>query len=169
MAIRDDDDISSLYERIEIAGLELLQTHLPALREGRALFRHQEPGKWPIMPQRSPQDGLIDWTWPTRRIHDFIRAQTHPYPGAFTTYKEKKVSIWRSEPLVSSQSGDGPGGKILRFANDKQQPGLIIKTGSQKGGILAIRIGVGGEEMNALEYAKRYGVRIGDSFGGKSH
>ena len=34
--------------------------------------------------------------WPAQRIRNFIRAQTHPYPGAFTIIDGKKVTIWKA-------------------------------------------------------------------------
>ena len=30
-----------------------------------------------------PRDGVFDFTKPAKELHDFIRAQTEPYPGAF--------------------------------------------------------------------------------------
>jgi len=34
-----------------------------------------------------------------KRIRDFIRAQTRPYPGAFTRIDGKKVILWDAEVL----------------------------------------------------------------------
>lgn len=48
-----------------------------------------------VMPQRSPEDGLIDWSQDARVVDRLIRAQTHPYPGAFTL-SWKRLYIWRS-------------------------------------------------------------------------
>ena len=33
------------------------------------------------MPQRGPEDGVIDWNLEGEFIERFIRAQTRPYPG----------------------------------------------------------------------------------------
>jgi len=37
---------------------------------------------------------LIDWNLSSTEISRFIRAQTKPYPGAFTIIENKKVIIW---------------------------------------------------------------------------
>lgn len=43
--------------------------------------------------KRTPEDGLINWSWQRERIYNWIRAQAFPYPGAFTFYSNKKVTI----------------------------------------------------------------------------
>jgi folate-dependent phosphoribosylglycinamide formyltransferase PurN len=55
-----------------------------ALCDGTLALRPQE-GEPTLFPNRKPDDGLIDWSWPAARIHDFIRAQSAPYPGAFSS------------------------------------------------------------------------------------
>lgn len=43
--------------------------------------------------KRTPEDGLINWDWQKERIFNWIRAQSFPYPGAFTFYENKKIII----------------------------------------------------------------------------
>ena len=92
--ITDDDTIATLYARIEDLGLALLAEHLPRLADGSAKPAQQDPARRRIVPQRSPEDGRIDWTLPARRVYDFVRAQTRPYPGAFTFADGAKVTLW---------------------------------------------------------------------------
>ena len=47
-----------------------------------------------IYPQRKPEDGEINVNWSADKIHNFIRAQTKPYPGAFFIINGKKITIW---------------------------------------------------------------------------
>ena len=42
------------------------------------------------------QNGLINWDWSIENIERFIRAFSYPYPGAYTFYKNKKISILES-------------------------------------------------------------------------
>lgn len=56
-------------------------------------FVKQDKNKIKIYPQRKPEDGLINWSWDKKRIKDFIRAQSKPYPGAFTIIEGKKIII----------------------------------------------------------------------------
>ena len=56
--------------------------------------------------QRTDADGEIDFSWDGKRIHDFVRALTHPYPGAWFTAKDgSKVRIWSSS-LENSPPSD---------------------------------------------------------------
>lgn len=46
-----------------------------------------------IFPKRTPDDGLINWNWQKERIYNWVRALSHPYPGAFTYYRNEKIII----------------------------------------------------------------------------
>ena len=44
----------------------------------------QDPRRASSWPKRTPPDGIIDWETRAPYLHDWVRAQTRPYPGAFT-------------------------------------------------------------------------------------
>ena len=46
--------------------------------------------------RRTPADGVFDFTKPAKELHDFIRAQTEPYPGAFFWHKGEKITVLSS-------------------------------------------------------------------------
>jgi len=57
----------------------------------------EQTGEATYYPKRTPEDGRIDWkNMDVDRIYDFIRAQTKPYPGAFSFLNGKKVTIWEA-------------------------------------------------------------------------
>ena len=95
--IAPDDTIGELYARIEERGLELLSDALPKLACGNLELRSQDEEKRRIVPQRSPEDGMIDWSTSATFIDRFIRAQTKPYPGAFSSLAGKPLHIWSAE------------------------------------------------------------------------
>jgi len=92
--IHDTDTIADVLERATAASEEMLVGVYPALAAGTAPRRAQDHEQAAVYPQRSPADGRIDWTWSAERIDRFIRAQTRPYPGAFTEVGGKRVTIW---------------------------------------------------------------------------
>ncbi|MBM3336475.1 MAG: hypothetical protein FJY60_02095 [Betaproteobacteria bacterium] len=94
--IQPDDTIATLYARIEERGLELLRDSLSQIASGPLKLRKQDENKRRVAPQRSPEDGQIDWTMDAIYIDRFVRAQTKPYPGAFTTMVGKPLHIWRT-------------------------------------------------------------------------
>ena len=44
-------------------------------------------------------DGLIDWDKPLKEIHNFMKALTKPYPGAFSFIGKQKIMIWEAQPF----------------------------------------------------------------------
>lgn len=111
--IRDEDNIATLYARVEELGLELLEEYLPKLADGTAKLQLQDESKRRIFPQRGPEDGMIDWSWSARGIYNFVRAQTRPYPGAFTTWKGRLIKIWSSRPIRNAQEQGFSAGQLL--------------------------------------------------------
>lgn len=100
--IYTDDTIATLYSRIEERGLELLREVLPQLADGTLKLISQDETKRRIMPQRGPEDGWINWGQDAIAINRFIRSQTRPYPGAFTSLNGKPLHIWSSTIHKSS-------------------------------------------------------------------
>ena len=96
-SIEPHDNCATVYEKATLASIDILRKYLPLIAVGKAPRIHQDESQATYFPPRKPEDGLIDWIWSAKRIHDFIRAQTHPYPGAFTLLGDKKVIIWDAD------------------------------------------------------------------------
>ncbi|MDP4092262.1 MAG: methionyl-tRNA formyltransferase [Bacillota bacterium] len=95
--IGESDTIADLLVKTEAAAEVLLEKYLPLMATDKAPRIKQKESDVTIYPQRSPKDGEIDWSWEPQRIRNFIRAQTHPYPGAFTVISGKKIIIWDAD------------------------------------------------------------------------
>ncbi len=91
--ILESDNIATLYQRIEDLGMSMLTENLPGILNRSNKFKVQDEKKRVVYPQRSPEDGLINWNWDSRQVWNFVRAQTNPYPGAFFYFGKKKISI----------------------------------------------------------------------------
>jgi methionyl-tRNA formyltransferase len=128
------DTIASVLTRVEEAGLALIREHLPRIARGEAVFTPQDETRRRRFPQRAPADGEIDWRWKAQRIYNFIRAQTRPYPGAFTYAANMKLKIWGAQlaakPALSGElagtvvEGDH-GGEVSVVCGDGQ---LLVLT-----------------------------------------
>ncbi|MCA3265836.1 MAG: methionyl-tRNA formyltransferase [Azospirillum sp.] len=103
--IRDNDTIATLYARIEEHGLGLLRDILPKIASGAVEPKEQDASRRRVFPQRSPEDGRIDWALPARGVFNFVRAQTRPYPGAFALFEGEKVHVWRAR--LAGEDGAG--------------------------------------------------------------
>lgn len=146
--IAEDDTIASVYERIEALGERLLVDSMPRLADGALAPRPQPTDGGSSFPQRGPEDGLIDWSWTAGRIHDFIRAQTRPYPGAFFHHAGGTVTVWAARPAPDAPA---PAPGELRLAGERVLAGAGDGRALQ---LLAVQ--VQGVDMEALAWARAW-------------
>jgi methionyl-tRNA formyltransferase len=106
------DTIATLYQRIESLGIELIHEQLPPLMDGTAIRVFQDESKRRVFPQRGPEDGEINWDLSAHHLYNFIRAQTKPYPGAFSVHGKTKVTIWASRTIDKTINLALPPGEI---------------------------------------------------------
>jgi len=97
--INSFDTCETLHFKNRTAFNMLLKRYTVALLKKKAKLTSQSSGKPTYYPTRKPEDGAIDWNRSTKDLYDFIRAQTHPFPGAFTYIENKKVYIWKAQPF----------------------------------------------------------------------
>jgi methionyl-tRNA formyltransferase len=95
--IEPRDTIREVLDKATRASVEIVEEYVPRLAAGTAPRTPQDHSLATQVPQRSPSDGLIDWSWDAKRIDNFIRAQTKPYPGAYTIIGDKRVTIWSAD------------------------------------------------------------------------
>jgi methionyl-tRNA formyltransferase len=98
-----EDTIKTVYDKATSAAIEVINKYIPMIALGTAPRIKQDESKATIFPQRTPEEGLIDWTKSVKEIKDFIRAQTKPYPGAFTFIKDRKVIIWDADVIEKKE------------------------------------------------------------------
>src|SRR5919197_1082780 len=97
--IARDETATTLYDKVTAAHLELVREYVPKLLDGTAERVPQDGRRASGWPKRTPADGIIDWETRARYLHDWVRAQTRPYPGAFTYLGEEKLVVWRARPV----------------------------------------------------------------------
>lgn len=157
--IGDEDDCATLYDKVAATEVEMLAEVLPGLREGRLPRRPQDGALATVMPRRRPEDGLIDWSRTTKQVHDWVRAQTHPYPGAFSLWDGRRVHVWRTAPLGLDTAAAALPGTIDIDAGRPR-----VRTGDGWIEILRAQI-EGDEETDGAALAARFltpGRRFGD-------
>jgi methionyl-tRNA formyltransferase len=95
----------------------VLARQIDALLSGTARETPQDPSQATYFGGRGPEDGRIDWTQPSRRIFDLVRAVTDPYPGAFTDVGAARLMVWWAEPDSPAARGrKGRAGEVLSVA-----------------------------------------------------
>jgi methionyl-tRNA formyltransferase len=102
--ISPDETAETLYAKVTEAHLELVRRYVPELLDGSAPRLPQDTRRASAWPKRTPADGIIDWDTRAPYLHDWVRAQSRPYPGAFTYLGEDKIVVWRARPVGLQES-----------------------------------------------------------------
>ena len=135
--IPPDETATTLFERVTSAHVELTREFLPQLLERRAPRIPQDSRRASNWPRRTPADGIIDWETRAPYLYDWVRAQTRPYPGAFTFLGTQKVVVWRARPVPLEASAAA--GTIVASGPD----GPVVACG--EGGLLLEDVEMAGE------------------------
>lgn len=106
------DTCATLYARVALSNREMLLRVLPDLLAGAVARAPQPASDQPVLPRRRPADGDLDWAQPTASVYDFIRALTHPYPGAFSRMDGERWRVWQAA-LPPRAGSAGPPGTVL--------------------------------------------------------
>lgn len=114
--IAPDETATTLFEKVTAAHVELIRESVPRLLAGTAPRIPQDPVRASSWPKRVPADGIIDWETRAPYLYDWVRAQTRPYPGAFTWLGDEKVVVWRARPVELRETA--PAGTIVREGVD---------------------------------------------------
>ena len=150
--IGPDDTCATVYAKVGEAGADMLGRHLRALLDGTAPRRPQGPADGPPLPKRTPGMGITDWNRPARAVHDWIRALTWPYPGAFGFLAGRKIMLWAS--ALDSAGAAGVAGEVLGWDEDG------VRVATADGAILLSSMSDAGDAPGpAAAWAERNGLR----------
>lgn len=108
--IEESDSINEVYKKAISASKEILIEVFRNFSEVK--FKKQDKSKIKIYPQRKPEDGLLDWDKTCEEIYNFIRAQTKPYPCAFSYIRDYKLKFIRA--------------RKTKIPSDKYTPGEVV-------------------------------------------
>jgi len=150
--IGPDDTCATVYAKVGEAGADMLGRHLRALLDGTAPRRPQGPADGPPLPKRTPGMGITDWSRPARAVHDWIRALTLPYPGAFGFLAGQKIMLWAS--ALDGTGAAGVAGEVLGWDEDG------VRVATADGAILLSSMSDAGDAPGpAAAWAERNGLR----------
>ncbi len=127
LPIDDADTYATVLKRAITNCADVLHEALVGLEAGTLQARAQTE----IHPvgsyfgRRRPGDEWIDWTWPSRRIFNFVRAITHPGPCAMTRLDGKTVKIVAAGMIPDAPAYICTPGEIVGV----MPQGVAVKTG----------------------------------------
>jgi methionyl-tRNA formyltransferase len=118
------DTTTDLFHRtIDMIG-PITVDALALIASGRTDWARQDRGKASFFHKRSIEDSLINWDWPAEDIERLVRAQSDPYPNAFTFHRGERVRVIKAS--VSKACYGGTPGRIFIREGD----GVVIVAGA---------------------------------------
>ena len=163
------DDTADLIER-SLAGLgaDLLLEVLRDMGRGLARETPQDHAAATFAPRLSKEDGVVDWQWPARRIHDHVRG-LHPWPHACAFFEGQRLIVLRTSvgvapiPPTPQESTRAVPGEIV--ATDDG----AVSVACGDGGLLRVEVvqPEGRRSMTAREFMAGRRVRPGQRFAGR--
>ena len=125
--IGPDDDYAALLEKAFALCPEVLDEALSAIAAGTAP-RIRQSTIHPVglyCGRRVPGDELLDWAWPSKRVHDFVRGISLPGPGARTFFKDGELAILKTRMIPEAPAYIGTPGEVV----GRTPRGVVVKTG----------------------------------------
>lgn len=113
VSIKDTDTGADILTKYEALYLPLIDSVLEKIHDQSLITIPQDSSNASFFGKRSPEDGKINWNWQRERIYNWVRAQSFPYPGAFTFYKDEKLIIDKIALVDYAFNNSMPNGLIL--------------------------------------------------------
>jgi methionyl-tRNA formyltransferase len=158
--VESRDSVSTVFDALAIEACRLLSENRYALEDDTANGDPQSLANATYRPRRQPQDGLVDWGRSPVQQQDWIRAQTDPYPGAYTFFDGVRLTIWQCTS-VEKPVEDAEPGEVIHVEDGH---GIDIRTGD--GAVRLTRIQADDRPPRwGDDYARDAGIRPGDKFG----
>ena len=139
--VASDETATTLFARLAEAHVSLTRELVPQLLAGTAPRIPQDPARASTWHRRVPADGIIDWETRAPYLYDWVRAQTRPYPGAFTFLGDEKVVVWGARPVELPAAA--PAGTIVEIRPEGPvvacgEGGLVLEEFQTSAGELAV-------------------------------
>jgi methionyl-tRNA formyltransferase len=156
--IGPDDTTGSLYFNVLFPmGIEAIKEAVELIKKGKAPRIPQDESKATYEPPCDDRVASINFEKAVSDIYNLVRG-CDPQPGAFTTFKGKKIRFYDAK-MISSAAGKRPGEIMALEEGDLQ---IAAKGGMIKVGKLKVDKG---EKVGATEFALSLEAKVGDRFG----
>lgn len=120
--IEDEDTAGSLFEKLSIAGAELLREWVPRIVDGTAPREPQREADATYAPNLTREDERIDWSVTARDVFNRVRG-LNPMAGGFTIWNGEVFKVWRCRVPSGDDTALKPEWKSMA-------PGTVLESGS---------------------------------------
>ncbi|WP_214629201.1 methionyl-tRNA formyltransferase [Paenibacillus agaridevorans] len=162
LPITDEDTSGTMFEKLSLAGAELLGETLPSIIDGTAKAVPQNDAEATYAPNLTREDERMNWSRSARELFNQVRGLS-PMAGAFTFLGGEVFKVRACEVASGKHAGSGvsaqPGTVVEAGPN-----GIVVATGEGK--LLLTEIQPAGKRaMNAAEWLKGARLEPGTVFG----
>jgi methionyl-tRNA formyltransferase len=154
--INPEDDAATLAERLSSIGADLVIETLNSLIQGKLELQPQNDSEATLAPKLKKEEGLISWVKNAETLQNQVRG-FFPWPGAYTFYGSKRISIIKSE-VTSGDIEDKPG--VVARVSDY---GIEIGTGEDRLIVKELKP-EGRGEMSAQSFLRGNPISKGEQF-----
>ncbi|QGS37433.1 methionyl-tRNA formyltransferase [Aerococcus viridans] len=160
--IESDDTVATMFDKLSVAGTDLLIETLPKLFAGEIEPQAQVEEEATFSPNITSQQEQIDWRKEAQQIDNQVRA-FNSWPVAHTKVDGQRWKIWQVAP-VKEESTDEKPGTIIKIQKKPAQ--LWVATGNKT--VLAIEQlqPAGKKQMDVAAFINggAGNLAVGDSF-----
>lgn len=156
------DTATDLFHRtVDLIG-PLVTDSLALIDSGKAVWTPQDRSRSSFFHKRSLADSQINWAWSAEELERFVRAQSDPYPNAFTHHRGERLRIV-SAAVSEGRYGGTPGRIFIREGD-----GVVIVAGAEARsgrlpGLVVRRVRTeDGTEYAATDYFRTMGGYLTD-------
>ncbi|GFH38511.1 methionyl-tRNA formyltransferase [Streptomyces pacificus] len=152
VAVEPTDTATDLFHKTVALIAPVAIGALARIAAGETEFTKQDRSQATFFHKRSEKDIHVNWDWPAEVLERLVRAQSAPYPAAFTFHKGKRLEILAA--VVSEGRYGGTPGRIFYREDD----GVVIVAGAdartgRNHGLAITRVRTeDGSELPATEY-----------------
>jgi methionyl-tRNA formyltransferase len=157
--IAEDDTVSTLHDKLAVAGAKLLIETLPSIENGTQTETPQDESLVTYAPNLTRDDERIDWSRDARMIYNQVRG-LNAWPVAFTTFSHKVMKIWQARIDEEESMPSVKPGTVVKTTDDA----IIVQCG--KGTLALLEIQPAGKRrMPVSDYLRGVKIAPGEKFG----
>ncbi|MFV8771326.1 methionyl-tRNA formyltransferase [Aerococcus viridans] len=160
--IESDDTVATMFDKLSVAGTDLLMDTLPKLFAGEITPTAQVEEEATFSPNITSQQEQIDWRKEAQQIDNQVRA-FNAWPVAHTKVDGQRWKIWQVKAL-DEETSDATPGTIIKIQKKPAQ--LWVATGNKT--VLAIEQlqPAGKKQMDVAAFINggAGNLAVGDSF-----
>lgn len=124
--IEEIDHVGTLHDKLSKIGANLLSETLPGIFAKTNKSIKQDESFATFAPNISRELERLDWEESNETVYNHVRG-LHPWPVAYTTYKEERMKIWWASPDNQIYKSAVPG-EIIK----KDETSFTVVCGNQK-------------------------------------